>query len=54
MSSIWAEYALHVMYPQMSDALVYFCSLESPACEKVVNRKNKGINLLLTPLFTKP
>ena len=27
------------MYPQMPDALVYFCSLESPACEEVVNRK---------------
>ena len=34
MSSIWAEYALHVP----PDALVYFCSLESTACEKVVSR----------------
>ena len=34
MSSIWAEYALHVP----PDALVYIFSLESTSCEKVVNR----------------
>ena len=50
MSSIWAEYALHVP----PDALVYFCSLETTACEKVVTEQNRGINLLLTPLFIKP
>ena len=37
MSSIWAEYALHVP----PDALVYFCSLESTACEKVVINRTK-------------
>ena len=46
-----SELNMPSMYPQMPDALVYFCSLESPACEKVVNRKKIRDQLIANTLI---
>ena len=40
-------------HPHIPHSLLYFCSLGSPELEKkIVNRKNIGINFMLTPQMT--
>ena len=61
MSSIWAEFALQVQCTLHVQCTLYtqthwymFVHWSPLHVKKLLTEQNRGINLLLTPLFTKP